>query len=128
MLINYQNSGVTRRKCEDIGAGNDVRTRGFELSLGVVDDVVAVDTAVWTGGLLGPGTLDEDRAVAALDEAIVEVKPDQTRGDSRVCSKMSRDRCCNDGFGVRARGRVETDTCPLAVNRGGEEKKKHHPY
>ena len=72
----YHNDRITCSECENVGARNDARTGGFELGLGIVDDFVARRGSVLRSALLGGRRVDEDGAVAALHEAVVEMHPE----------------------------------------------------
>ena len=76
LLYIYLDNSITCSKCENISARNDAGARGFELGLGVVDGVVALYAAILRRAPLGARAGDEDGAVAALDEAVVEEHPE----------------------------------------------------
>ena len=101
--VKYQNNSITCGKCEDISAGNDTRAGGLELCFSGIDDVITSYSAIGRGALLGVRAVDEDGAIAALDEAVVEVHSENAGSYGGIRSEMRRNCGPNNVFGSRAR-------------------------
>ena len=97
---------VTGRERDDVGAGDGARAVRLEDGLGVVDDVEAAHAGVVGHGvLLGQVArrgVDEDGAVAAPDEAVVEVHPDEPRADAGLTGDAAADGVAHDVLGLCA--------------------------
>jgi hypothetical protein len=85
----YQLDGYLGGEGKDVGAGDDARARGLQRRLDRVDHrEPSRGAVVRRRALLGVDhawhAVQEQRAVAALDEAVVEVEPGQAGVDAHV--------------------------------------------
>ncbi|CAL4971995.1 unnamed protein product [Urochloa decumbens] len=85
-----QGDGVARGERDDVGAGDDAAAAGLlEAVADLVDGLERggserlVGDGLLLAGLAGRG-VEQDGGVAALDEAVVEVQPDERRGEAHV--------------------------------------------
>jgi hypothetical protein len=123
---------VARRESNDVGAGDGARAVRLEDGLGVVDDLEAAHAGVVGHGVLlglvARRGVDEDGGVAAADEAVVEVHPDEAGAEARVSGEGAADGVADDVLGLRARVLVEPDL-QFRRRRGvchrGDEERRH---
>jgi hypothetical protein len=103
----YEGDGVSGSEHDDVGAGDDAGALRLELRLGALDDLQAAEALVLAVVHLGvvvvvAAALDEHRPVAAADEAVVELEPDERREDGGVGGPGLPDDGRHGGLGVRA--------------------------
>jgi hypothetical protein len=104
---------VVGRERHDVGAGDGARAVRLEDGLGVVHHVEAAHAGVVRHGVLlghvARHGVQEDGAVAAAHEAVVEVHADEPRADARIPGQAALDGVAHDLLGLRARVLVEAD-------------------
>uniref|UniRef100_A0A8R7TPL2 Uncharacterized protein n=1 Tax=Triticum urartu TaxID=4572 RepID=A0A8R7TPL2_TRIUA len=114
-------NGVPRGEGEHVGAGDGRRALRLEGGLDGVDDLEAaeglVGERVLLGGAVGLGGVEEHRGVAAADEAVVEVEPEQGRRQGGVLGNRGADHVAHDLGGVRARHGVVLHAQTLTTGR-----------
>nr|GMD04812.1 hypothetical protein Iba_chr06bCG0660 [Ipomoea batatas] len=109
-----QHNRITSSKSQDISTRHNPRTRSLELLLSVVNHLVPSQPLVKDGRFLGAGPINEDRAVAALNETIMKMHSQQPRGHLRVRLKMRLHRRFHNQLRGRARRRIKPNLRALS--------------
>jgi hypothetical protein len=118
---NYQNNRIAGSKGKNISTRDNPRTRSLKLCLGIVNDLKSSQRTVGCGCFLGVGPVNKHRSVAALNEAVMKMHPQQSGSDCGIGPEMSLNRGADNGFGSRACGSIEPDACGLGIRKRGTQ-------
>lgn len=125
----YEVDGVSRGHGHDVGAGDDERAGGLDLGLDGLDGLVATHGEVWVGVLLGGGVVgvEHQGGVAAADEAVVEVQPEEPGSERRVVGEDPLQLAPHHLLHPRAR-RVVEPVLQLRPRLSGRHRRHHHHH
>ena len=113
----YQNHRVAGSEGKNISARDHSRASGFELCLGIVNNIISSQQTIRPSRFLGGRPIDEDGSIATLDKAVMEVHAKQARGNGWIGLEMGIDSFLNNGFSLRTCTGIEANPSALALHQ-----------
>ena len=113
----YQNHRVAGSEGKNISARDHSRASGFELGLGIINNIISIYQTVRYCCFLGGSSIYKDRSITAPDKTVMKVHAKQARGNGWIGLEMRLDSFLNNGFSLRTCTRIEANPSALALHQ-----------